>query len=266
MKLNLKVPLCFFDLETTGTNVSTDRIVEIAVLKMMPSGEIIKKHNLINPGIQIPSDSTAVHGIRNEDVLDKPTFREVARDYAKFMEGCDLSGFNILKFDVPLLVEEFLRAEVDFDYTRKKIIDSQRIFHLMEKRNLSAAVKFYCGTDLSDAHSAVADTQAALDVLCSQVERYNNMEVTDGMGTAIGKIENDMQTLGALATSGLVDLAGRMVLDQHGEAIFNFGKHRLKPVTKVLKEEPSYYEWMMNGDFSLDTKRKLTEIKLKMGR
>ena len=266
MKLNLKVPLCFFDLETTGTNVSTDRIVEIAVLKMMPSGEVIKKHNLINPGMPIPAESTAVHGIRNEDVAHKPYFREVARDYAKFMEGCDLSGFNILKFDVPLLVEEFLRAEVEFDYSRKKIIDSQRIFHLMEKRNLSAAVKFYCGTDLSNAHSAAADAQAALDVLCSQVERYNSMEVTDGMGAAIGKIENDMHTLGALATSGLVDLAGRMVLDQHGEAIFNFGKHRLKPVTKVLKEEPSYYEWMMNGDFSLDTKRKLTEIKLKMGR
>jgi DNA polymerase-3 subunit epsilon len=266
MKLNLKVPLCFFDLETTGTNVQSDRIVEIAVLKMMPSGEIIRKHNLINPGIPIPAESTAVHRITNEDVLGKPTFREVAKEYAKFLEGCDLSGFNILKFDVPLLVEEFIRAEVEFDYSRKKIIDSQRIFHLMEKRNLSAALKFYCGTILSDAHSAEADAQAAMDVLCSQVERYNNMEVTDGMGDAIGKIENDMQTLGALATSGMVDLAGRMILDQHGEAIFNFGKHRLKQVTRVLKEEPSYYEWMMNGDFSLDTKRKLTEIKLKMAR
>jgi DNA polymerase-3 subunit epsilon len=266
MKLNLKVPLCFFDLETTGTNVQSDRIVEIAVLKMMPSGEVVRKHNLINPGIPVPPESTAVHGITNEDVLSKPAFREVAKEYAKFMEGCDLSGFNILKFDVPLLVEEFIRAEVEFDYSRKKIIDSQRIFHLMEKRNLTAALKFYCGTALSDAHSAEADAQAAMDVLCSQVERYNNMEVTDGMGLAIGKIENDMQTLGALATSGMVDLAGRMILDPNGEAVFNFGKHRLKPVTRVLKEEPSYYEWMMNGDFSQDTKRKLTEIKLKMAR
>ena len=263
MKLNLRVPLCFFDLETTGTNTNADRIIEIAVLKLMPNGEVHQKYNLVNPGIPIPPESTAVHGIKNEDISDKPTFKEVAKDYAKFLEGCDLSGFNILKFDVPLLVEEFLRSGVEFDYSRRRIIDSQRIFHFMEKRNLSAAVKFYCNRDLAGAHSAAADAEAAMHVLMSQVERYQDQEVTDGMGNTIGKIENNMETLGALSGNGLVDLAGRMTLDASGEPIFNFGKHRLKRVAQVLKEEPSYYDWMMNGDFSLDTKRKLTEIKLR---
>ena len=264
MKLNLKVPLCFFDLETTGTTINTDRIIEIAVLKLMPGGEVQRKYHLVNPGIPIPNESTAIHGIRNEDVQDKPSFKELAKDYAKFLEGCDLSGFNILKFDIPLLVEEFLRAGVDFDYTRRKIIDSQRIFHFMEKRNLAAAVRFYCNRELSNAHSAEADAQAAMDVLIGQVEKYDHQDVTDGMGAVIGRIENNMETLGNLSGNGMVDLAGRMILDQKGQPIFNFGKHRLKPVTQVLKEEPSYYEWMMNGDFSLDTKRKLTEIKLRM--
>lgn len=264
MKLNLTVPLCFFDLETTGTTINTDRIIEIAVLKLMPGGEVLRKYHLVNPGIPIPAESSAVHGIKNEDVQGKPSFKELAKDYAKFLEGCDLSGFNILKFDVPLLVEEFLRAGVDFDYSRRRIIDSQRIFHFMEKRNLSAAVRFYCERDLDNAHSAEADAQAAMNVLIGQVKRYQHQEVTDGMGHVIGRIENNMKVLGDLSRNGLVDLAGRMILDQKGEPIFNFGKHRLKPVVQVLKEEPSYYEWLMNGDFSLDTKRKLTEIKLRM--
>ena len=162
MRLNLRIPLCFFDLETTGTNISQDRIVEIAVVKLMPGGEILEKHNRINPTIPIPPGSSAIHGIRDEDVKDKPAFKEVAKEYAKFMEGADLSGFNILHFDVPLLVEEFLRADVDFDYSRKRIIDSQRIYHLMEKRNLSAAYRFYCGKTLVASHSAVADTRASM--------------------------------------------------------------------------------------------------------
>lgn len=266
MNLNLRVPLCFFDLETTGTNTNSDRIIEIAVLKLLPGGEVQKKYNLVNPGIPIPPESTAVHGIKNEDVAEKPFFKELARDYARFLEGCDLSGFNILKFDVPLLVEEFLRSGVEFDYSRRRIIDSQRIFHFMEKRNLSAAVRFYCNRDLADAHSAAADAEAAMHVLMGQVKRYENQEVTDGMGHTIGKIENNMDSLGALSGNGLVDLAGRMILDNAGEPIFNFGKHRLKRVAQVLRDEPTYYDWMMNGDFSLDTKRKLTEIKLKMSR
>ena len=262
MKLNLKLPVCFFDLEATGPMISTDRIIEIAVIKLMPNGEIIKKSNLINPTIPIPPDSTAIHGIKDEDVKDQPLFKDVAKDYAKMFEGSDLGGFSIFKFDVPLLVEEFLRANVEFDYTRKRIIDAQRIFHLMEKRTLSAAYKFYCNKDLVDSHTAEADTQASIEVLMAQIERYDNQPVTDTHGTQLGTIANDMDALAALSSTDLVDLAGRMIRNSKGEVIFNFGKHKGKPVLTVLKDEPSFYDWVMKGDFSLDTKRKLTEIKL----
>jgi DNA polymerase-3 subunit epsilon len=262
MKLNLKIPLCFFDLETTGTNITQDRIVEIAVIKLMPNGDRVEKANLVNPTIPIPAESTAIHGISNEDVADKPTFKELAKEYARFFEGSDLSGFSITKFDVPVLVEEFLRAGVDFDYSRKRIIDSQRIYHLMEKRNLSAAFEFYCNKKLEDSHTAEADTRASLEVLLAQVERYENQPVTDAMGRAIGVLRNDPEELNKLTSSNMIDLAGRMVLNSKGEAIFNFGKHKNKAVLAVLKEEAAYYDWMMNGDFSLDTKRRLTEIKL----
>jgi DNA polymerase III subunit epsilon len=262
MKLNLKIPLCFFDLETTGVNVTQDRIVEIAVIKVMPNGEIIRKTNRVNPTIPIPAESSAIHGITNEDVADNPTFKEVAKDYAKLFEGSDLAGFNILKFDVPVLVEEFLRAGVDFDYSRKKIIDAQKIFHMMEKRTLSAAFKFYCGKDMTDAHSAEADTQATMDVLVAQIARYDNQPVTDGLGNTVGIIKNDMEELNKLTSSDMVDLAGRIVKNDKGEPVFNFGKHKNKSVFTVFREEPSYYDWMMNGEFPLDTKRRLTELKL----
>ncbi|HEY3430158.1 MAG TPA: 3'-5' exonuclease [Cyclobacteriaceae bacterium] len=262
MKLNLRNPLCFFDLETTGTNITSDRIIEIAVIKLMPNGETITKANVLNPGVTILPESTAIHGINNEDVQGKPTFKEVAKEYAKFMEGADLSGFNILKFDVPMLVEEFLRAGIEFDYSRKKIIDSQKIFHLMEKRTLSAAYKFYVNKSLENSHSAEADTLASMEVLIAQVERYLDQPVTDGLGNKIGDIKNDMDTLSVLTSSELVDLAGRMILIK-GEEHFNFGKHKNKKVMAILKEEPSYYDWVMNGDFPMDTKRKLTEIKLR---
>jgi DNA polymerase III subunit epsilon len=262
MKLTLKIPLCFFDLETTGINITQDRIIEIAVIKLMPNGETIRKINLINPTVPIPPESSAIHGITDENVKDKPTFKEVAKEYVKFFEGADLAGFNILKFDMPLLVEEFLRADVDFDYSRKKIIDAQRIFHMMEKRTLSAAFKFYCGRELEEAHSAEADTQATLDVLLAQVERYENQEVTDSLGKKIGTITSSAEALSQLTAASLVDLAGRIVKNDKDETVFNFGKHKGKPVLKVFKEEPSYYDWMMNGDFALDTKRWLTKIKL----
>lgn len=264
MKINLKIPLCFFDLETTGTNVTQDRIVEIAVIKLMPGGEMIEKHNVVNPTIPIPAESAAIHGITDDDVKDKPTFKELAREYARFLEGADLSGFNILKFDVPLLVEEFLRAGVDFDYSRKRIIDSQRIYHLMEKRNLSAAYQFYCNKDLKDSHTAAADTKASLEVLLAQIEKYENQPVTDTQGHQLGVLKNDMDAINQLTASNMIDLAGRMVTNGRNEPIFNFGKHKNKPVLQVLREEPSYYDWMMNGDFSLDTKRRLTEIKLSL--
>jgi len=262
MKLNLKIPLCFFDLETTGINITQDRIIEIAVIKVLPGGEVIRKSNLVNPTVPISPESTAIHGITNEDVAGKPTFKEIAKDYVKFFEGSDLAGFNILKFDVPMLVEEFLRAGVEFDYSRKKMIDAQKIFHMMEKRTLSAAFKFYCGKDMANAHSAEADTQATMDVLFAQIERYENQEVTDGLGNKVGIIKNDIDELNKLTASEMVDLAARMVKNDKGEPVFNFGKHKNKPVLTVFKEEPSYYDWMMNGDFPLDTKRRLTEIKL----
>jgi DNA polymerase-3 subunit epsilon len=217
----------------------------------------------LNPTIPILPESTAIHGITNEEVKDKPVFKEVAREYARFMEGCDLAGFSILKFDVPMLVEEFLRADVEFDYSRKKIIDSQKIFHLMEKRTLSAAYKFYCQKEMTNAHSAESDTEASMEVLIAQIGRYDGQDVTDGLERKVGMIKNDMETLAKLVGDDLVDLAGRMIRNEKGEVIFNFGKHKSKLVDKVFKEEPAYYDWMMNGDFPLDTKRKLTEQKLK---
>src|SRR5882672_4367227 len=206
MKLNLKIPVCFFDLETTGVNIAHDRIIEIAVIKVMPHGEIIRKTNVLNPTIPILPDSTAIHGITNEEVKDKPVFKEVAREYSRFMEGCDLSGFNVLKFDIPMLVEEFLRADVEFDYSRKKIIDAQKIFHMMEKRTLSAAFQFYCQKEMENAHSAEADTQAAMEVLMAQIERYEGQDVTDGLARKVGVIKNDMETLAKLVSDNLVDL------------------------------------------------------------
>ena len=262
MKLNLRNPLCFFDLETTGINIAQDRIIEIAIIKMLPNGEVQRKTNLLNPTVPIPESSTAIHGITNEDVKDKPTFKEVAKDYARFLEGSDLSGFNILKFDVPMLVEEFLRAGVEFEYSRKKIIDAQKIFHLMEKRTLSAAYRFYLNKDMKDSHTAEADAEATMEVLIAQLQKYEGQEVTDGLGKKIGEIKNDMDVLSKLTSSEMVDLAGRMIRNEKGEAIFNFGKHKNKPVLSVLRDEPSYYDWMLNGDFPLDTKRRLTEIKL----
>jgi len=263
VKLNLRNPLCVFDLETTGTNITQDRIIEIAVVKMMPNGEIVRKASVLNPVIPIPAESTIFHGLTDEDVKGKPTFKEVAKEYAKFMEGADLAGFNVLKFDIPMLVEEFLRAGVEFDYSRRKIVDAQKIFHMMEKRTLSAAYKFYLNKELVDSHTAEADTEATMEVLIAQVERYEGQPVTDSLNRKIGEIKNDMDVLSKLTSSELVDLAGRMLKNDKGEEIFNFGKHKNKVVTAVFKEEPAYYDWMMNGDFPLDTKRKLTEIKLR---
>ncbi|HEX5171966.1 MAG TPA: 3'-5' exonuclease [Cyclobacteriaceae bacterium] len=263
MALHLKNPLCFFDLETTGINISHDRILEIGMIKMMPNGEIHRKVSLINPTIPIPLESSLIHGIYDDDVKDKPTFKEVAKEYARFLEGADLSGFAILKFDVPMLVEEFLRAGVEFDYERKRIVDAQKIFHLMEKRTLSAAYQFYVNKSLQDSHSAEADAEASMEILIAQLAKYEGQEVTDGIGNKLGFIKNDMEILGKLTMSNFVDLAGRMAINEKGQEIFNFGKHKNKQVLAVLKEEPAYYDWIMNGDFPLDTKRKLTEIRLK---
>ena len=263
MVLKLKNPLSFFDLETTGINIVSDRIVEISILKMMVNGEVIKKTQRINPTVPIPLESSLIHGIYDEDIKDAPTFKSMAKEFARFLEGSDLAGFNILKFDIPVLVEEFLRADVDFDTSKRKVVDVQKIFHMMEKRNLSSAYKFYCQKVLENAHSAEADTIATMEILEAQVQKYEGMDVTDMKGNKLGIIENNIDTLHQLTNKNMVDLAGRMVYDSNGNELFNFGKHRNKKVIEVFRKEPSYYDWMMKGDFPLETKRRLTEIKLR---
>ncbi|MCS7004563.1 MAG: 3'-5' exonuclease [Cytophagales bacterium] len=262
MKLHLKNPLAFFDLETTGVNVITDRIVEIAIIKVMPNNERITYHQLINPTIPIPPEATLIHGIRDQDVADKPTFREVAKTIYQFLEGCDLAGYNMIKFDIPLLVEEFLRCNINFNISKRKLIDAQKIFHLMEPRTLEAAYKFYCNKELTKAHSAEADCLATLEVLEAQLERYANVSIKDKDGNLIVPIVNDMEKLHELFSQNMVDLQGRMIYNEKNEIIFNFGKHKGKPVLQVLKQEPTYYDWIMKGEFALDTKHKLTEIVL----
>jgi DNA polymerase-3 subunit epsilon len=263
MSLILKKPLVFFDLETTGTNITTDRIVEYAFIKVMPNGELIKKASRVNPTVPIPVESSVIHGIYDEDVKDKPTFKSIAHSLAQFLEGCDLGGFNIIKFDVPILVEEFLRCGFDFDISNRKLIDAQKIFHMMEPRNLTAAYKFYCGKDLEGAHSAEADVFATYEVLKAQIERYQDCSIKDSSGKEIIPIKNDMHALHELTAQQFADLAGRIGFNDKGEEIFNFGKYRNMKVTDILQKDPSYYDWMMKGDFALNTKKKLTEIKLR---
>jgi DNA polymerase III subunit epsilon len=263
MNIILKKPLAIFDLETTGVSISQDRVVEISVLKVSPKGEKEVKTWRVNPEMPIPPASTAIHGITDEDVKNSPTFKTLAKEVAKFMEGCDLAGFNLVKFDVPMLVEEFLRVGVDFDVTNRKIVDAQRIFHMMEPRSLSAAYKFYCQKTLENAHSAEADTLATFEVLDAQLAKYDGQTVPNDKGGPVVKIENDVLALAKLTMSNQVDFAGRMVYNDKNEEVFNFGKYKDKKITDVLKTDPSYYDWMMKGDFSLDTKRRLTEIKLR---
>lgn len=263
MYLRLKNPLIFFDLETTGTNISKDKIVEIAAVKVLPNGEKITQVQLVNPLIPIPAESSLIHGIKDEDVKNSPPFKNIAKELARFFEGCDLAGFNIIKFDVPLLVEEFLRAGVDFDISNKKLLDAQKIFHLMEKRNLASAYRFYCNKELEDAHSALADTMATVEVFEEQIRKYEGREVMDLIGNTLGKIENEMGVIHQITNQNMVDLAGRMIYNDNNEEIFNFGKHKGKRVVDIFKTEPAYYDWILNSDFPLDTKRKLTQIKLR---
>jgi DNA polymerase-3 subunit epsilon len=252
MKLNLKRPIVFFDLETTGVDTAKDRIVEISMVKVMPNGDEIVRTRLINPQMHIPEDATAVHGITDEDVKDAPTFAQIAKSLAQFIEGCDFGGFNSNRFDLPMLVEEFLRANVDVDFKRRKFVDVQNIFHKMERRTLVAAYKFYCDKDLENAHSAMADTRATLEVLEAQLDRYPE------------ELNNDVDFLSEFSTmTRNVDFAGRIVLNEKDEEVFNFGKFKGRKVSDVLRIEPGYYSWMMQGDFALNTKQVLTQIRLR---
>ena len=252
MKLNLKKPLIFFDLETTGLNLMTDRIVEIAYLKVYPNGNEESRKMRINPGMPIPSESTAIHHIADEDVCDCPMFKQVAQSIANDFKGCDIAGYNSNSFDVPFLAEEFLRAEVDFDFANSRFIDVQVVFHKMEKRTLEAAYRFYCNAELANAHSANADTRATYEVLMAQLDRYP-------------ELQNDVEFLSKFTKfNNNVDYAGRIVLNDKGIEIFNFGKHKGRSVEEIFRAEPSYYSWMMNGDFPLYTKKILTAIRLRM--
>lgn len=250
MKLNLKNPIVFFDLETTGINVSSDRIVEITYLKVEPNGNKTSKTLRINPQMHIPEQASAVHGIYDQDVADCPVFRQVAASIAKDIEGCDLAGYNSINFDIPLLVEEFLRADIDIDLKRRKFVDVMVIFYKQEPRNLSAAYKFYCGKDLSNAHSSEADTMATLEILEAQLCRY-------------GDLENTIDFLSEYSSHNKnVDYAGRIIYDDKKREIFNFGKYKGMLVVDVFQRDPSYYQWMMNGDFPLYTKKVITRLKL----
>lgn len=251
MQLNLTKPICFFDLETTGVNITKDRIVEIAILKVFPDGKEEQKRWLVNPEMPIPKEVTEIHGISDEDVADKPTFKELAKEIYNLIKDSDLGGFNSNRFDIPLLAEEMLRADIDFDMKNRLAIDVQTIFHKMEQRTLGAAYKFYCDKELKDAHTAEADTQATYEVLKAQIEKYDS-------------IENNTKFLADFSSrKKFVDFAGFITYNKKGEECFSFGKHKGKLVTKVLEEEPGYFGWLLNADFPLYTKKVLTAIKLR---
>lgn len=264
MNLKLKKPLVFFDIESTGLSTTSDRIVEISFVKLSPNGEIKTLTKRINPGIPISAEAEMVHGISNDDVKDCPKFNEVAKTFAQFIEGCDLGGYNCVKFDLPLLVEEFLRLNIDLKIEGRNVVDAQKIFHLMEPRTLSAAYKFYCNKSLENAHSAEADTLATLEVLDAQVIKYNGVKIEDkATGKEITPVENDMAVLHKLSMSNQIDFSARFVYNKLGQPVFNFGKHKDKMVSFVLKSEPGYYDWFMNSDFPLESKKKFTELKIK---
>ena len=261
MKLNLKRPLAFFDLEATGTNVGADRIVEISIIKLHPDGSEDVKTWRVNPAMPIPLESSLIHGIYDEDIKNEPVFKEIAASVAEFIDLSDLAGYNSNKFDIPMLMEEFLRADVLFDLESRHFVDVQNIFHQMEQRTLKAAYQFYCNKQIINAHSAEADTRATMEVLLAQVERYENTEWEDKKGNRSVPVVNHVEGLHQFTNlSKPVDFAGRMVYNEEGQETFNFGKHKGKPVEDVLKIEPSYYSWMMNGDFPLYTKRRLEVI------
>jgi DNA polymerase-3 subunit epsilon len=265
MKLNLGKPLIFFDLETTGLSLGSDRIVEICLLKVEADNTKEVKTWRVNPQIPIPPHISKIHGIFDKDVADCPTFKELAPQLSAFIGNADLAGFNSNKFDVPFLVEEFLRAEVDFDFKNRKLVDIQNIFHFMEPRNLRAAYKFYCDKELINAHSAEADTIATYEIFLAQLERYENTEMKNEKGEIYIPVKNDIHSLSLLtAKTRNADLAGRIVYNDKGIEVFSFGKHKDKAVTEVFEKEPSYYTWMMQGDFPLYTKKIITQIRLGM--
>jgi len=252
MKLQLHRPICFFDLETTGTQIANDRIVEIAILKVYPNGDEESRTWKVNPEMPIPAVTTAIHGISNEDVKDSPTFKELAPKVMEMIKDCDLAGYNSMKFDIPLLAEEFLRVGQDIDMSKFRSVDVQNIFHKLEQRTLVAAYKFYCGKELVDAHSADADTRATYEVLMGQLDRYD-------------ELENDIKFLSDFSQrkNAPADLAGFVVFNDDGKEVFSFGKYRGRLVEEILDENPGYFAWLQDADFPLYTKQTITRIKLR---
>lgn len=264
MELKLNKPIVFFDIESTGVNVGNDKIVEISMLKVNPSGKEEIRTYRINPGIHIPESTSLIHGIYDNDVADKPTFKDLGGEIAAFIGNADLGGYNCLKFDVPMLVEEFLRVGVDFDVKGRSIVDVQNIFHKMEPRTLRAAHRFYCGEDFENAHSAEADIIATYNVLKSQLDVYEGAQYEDKKGKISKPIVANVKALSDFTCQvNSADLVGHIIFNDNGEEMFNFGKHKGTLVTTVLKNEPQYYDWMMKSDFSLYTKKILTAIKLR---
>ena len=252
MKLNLKRPIIFFDLETTGLDIAKDRIVELCYIRVEPNGNEEARSMRINPEMHIPEVASSVHGITDDDVKDCPTFADVAPQLAATFEGCDLAGFNSNRFDLPLLAEEFMKAGVNIDLSHVQAIDVQNIYHKLEKRTLAAAHKFYCGRDLENAHSALADTQATYEVLQAQLDHYPN------------DLQNDVDFLAEFSRMNRnIDFAGRFVYDESGKELINFGKYKGKAIKDVLSRDPGYYSWIMQGDFTLNTKQVLTKLRLK---
>ena len=254
MKLKLTRPLVFFDLETTGTNITRDRIVEISLVKLMPDGRVVEKTRRINPGVPIPAEATAIHHITDEDVAAEPTFRQVAASLAQQLEGCDIAGFNSNRFDIPLLDQEFERAGVKFDISRARFIDVQTIYHKKEPRTLTAAYRYYCDKDLEEAHSALADTRATMEVLLKQLERYDDLPA-------------DVTQLSEFACANHnVDLMGRLIYDDQKREVINFGKYKGRLAEEVLATDPGYYSWIMQGDFAQNTKNAFTRIRLRVSK
>ena len=253
MQLALKKPMVFFDLETTGTNILTDRIVEISIIKLMPNGTESEVTMRINPQMPIPAEATAIHHITDADVADCPTFKQVAQNIANLFLDADVAGFNSNRFDVPMLSEEMFRAGINFDMSRRRFVDVQTIFHKLEQRTLSAAYKFYCGKCLDDAHSANADTRATYEVLKAQLDHYPE------------QLKNDIAFLSEFSSQNRnADLMGRIIYNDTDKEVFNFGKYKGQEVESVFRNDPGYYAWMMQGEFPANTKQVITNIKLRL--
>lgn len=252
MQLQLKKPIIFFDLETTGLNITQDRIVEVSIIKVMPNGEEIRRTRRVNPEMHIPEEATATHHITDDDVKDEPTFKQIAKSLAQLFVGCDIAGFNSNRFDIPMLDQEFQRADVDFDFSNARFVDVQTIFHKKEPRNLVAAYKFYCGKDLTAAHSANADTEATYEVLKAQLDRYEDLPA-------------EIEKLAEFSSQHRnVDFMARLVYDDKNREVINFGKYKGQVAQDVLARDPSYYDWIMKGDFTKNTKDCFTRIRLRM--